>query len=131
MDWPISWQKVKDSSDNAGEGSGSGLPVVDLSKYVLSENLPAVAHITDVSDIEVLEKLQTEGKPFVAKFAHARAMGETVFNETYVVVMNFTDGVDMRGFIGTLYVWVFGVVESGGGWEMQMVLPEWISSNNP
>ena len=128
MDWPISWQKVKDSSDNTGGGSGSGLPVVDLSKYVLSENLPAGAQITDASDIEVLTQLQTEGKPFIAKFAHACTMGETVFNETYAVVMNFTDGVDIRGFVGTFYVWLFGVVESGEGWEMQMAMPDWITS---
>ena len=121
MDWPISWQKVK---DNAGGGSGSGLPVIDLSKYVLSENLPAVAQITDAADIEVLTQLQTEGKPFIAKFAHARAMGGTVFNETYVAVMNFTAGVDLRGFLGTLYMWLFAIVESADEWEIQMATPE-------
>lgn len=120
MDWPISWQKVKDSSGNTGGGSGSGLPVVDLSKYVLPETLPATAAITDASDIEVLTQLQTEGKPFIAKFAHARAMGETIFNETYVVVMNFTDGVDIQGFLGTLYTWLFFVTESGGKWGIEM-----------
>ena len=111
-----------------GGGSGSGLPVVDLSKYVLSENLPAVAQITDAADIEVLTQLQTAGTPLIAKFAHARDMGETVFNETYVVAMNFTDGVDMRGFFGTLYVWAFSIVESADEWGIQMAIPEWISS---
>ena len=109
-------------------GSGSGFPVIDLSKYVLSENLPAGAQITDASDIEVLTQLQTEGKPFIAKFAHACATGETIFNETYVVVMNFRDGVCVRGFLGTLYVWAFAVAESGRGWEIEMAIPEWISS---
>lgn len=106
------------------EGSGSGLPVIDLSKYALSESLPAQVAITDASDSEVLTQLQTEEKPFIAKFARARAMGETVFNETYVVVMNFTDGVDMQGFFGTLYGWVFAIVESADEWGIQMAIPE-------
>lgn len=66
MDWPISWQKVKDSSDNTGGGSGSGLPVIDLRKYVVSYD--EVAPITDETVSALLDSAAQAESPIIAKF---------------------------------------------------------------
>ena len=63
MDWPISWQKVK---DNAGGGSGGGLPVIDLREYVVSYD--AVAPITDETVSALLDSAAQAGSPIIAKF---------------------------------------------------------------
>ena len=127
MDWPISWQKVKDSSDNAGGGSGSGLPVIDLSKYVLPEGSPAEAQITDPTDLAALAELN--GMPFIGKFAQTRNIGTgTPFTDTYTMVMNYSNGFDFEGYAGNIFPIITQILNVGG--DMTIMMGN-ISSNNP
>lgn len=113
MDWPISWQKVKDSSDNAGGGSGSGLPVIDLRKYVLPEGPQPVAVVTDPTDLAALAELN--GMPFIGKFAQTRNIGTgTPFTDTYTMVMNYTNGFDAKGYIGNVASIAIMIMDIGG-----------------
>ena len=121
MDWPISWQKVKDSSDNTGGGSGSGLPVIDLSKYVLPKNPPVAAQITDASDIEVLEKLQLEGKPFIVKIAQLSDGDEGAFTCIHCLLMNYTNIGDGGAFIGSIYIEDFVILKRGDVWNIKTI----------
>ena len=66
MDWPISWQKVKDTSDNTGGGSGGGLPVIDLREYVVSYD--ESASITDETVSALLDSAAQAESPIIAKF---------------------------------------------------------------
>ena len=113
MDWPISWQKVKDSSSNTGGGSGSGLPVIDLSKYVLSEGSSASARITDAADLAALAELN--GMPFIGKFAKTRNIGtDTPFTNTYTMVMNYANDFDFTGYAGNIFPIVIQIMNAGG-----------------
>ena len=96
--------------------------MIDLSKYVLSENLPAVAQITDAADIEVLEKLQFEEKSFIVKTTHA--MGENIPNATFCILMNYIDAATLKGFVGTSYVWTFAILCTEQAWVLEMFVPE-------
>ena len=113
MDWPISWQKVKDTSDNTGEGSGSGLPVIDLSKYVLPEGSQSTAVITDPTDLAALAELN--GMPFIGKFARTRNIGTgTPFTNTYTMVMNYANDFDFVGYAGDIFPIGIQIMDAGG-----------------
>lgn len=113
MDWPISWQKVKDSSSNTGGGSGSGLPVIDLSKYVLPEGSQSTAVITDQTDLAALAELN--GMPFIGKFAQTRNIGtDTPFTNTYTMVMNYANDFDFLGYAGNIFPIVIQIMNAGG-----------------
>lgn len=113
MDWPISWQKVKDLSCNTGGGSGSGLPVIDLSKYVLPEGSQSEAEITDPTDLAALAELN--GMPFIGKFAQTRNIGTgTPFTDTYTMVMNYSDDFDFVGYAGNIFPMVIQIRNAGG-----------------
>ena len=113
MDWPISWQKVKDSSGNTGGGSGSGFPVIDLSKYVLPEGSGSTAVITDPTDLAALAELN--GMPFIGKFAQTRNIGtDTPFTNTYTMVMNYANDFDFVGYAGNIFPIVIQIMNAGG-----------------
>ena len=113
MDWPISWQKVKDSSDNTGGGSGSGLPVIDLTKYVLPAGSQSMIAITDPTDLAALAELN--GMPFIAKFAQTHIISEGhTFTDMYTMVMNYSKGFDFEGYIGNTATNRIAIMDVGG-----------------
>ena len=113
MDWPISWQKVKDSSSNTGGGSGSGLPVIDLTKYVLPESSPSMIAITDPTDLAALEELNR--MPFIGKFAQTHIISEGhTFTDTYTMVMNYANGFDFEGYAGNITASAIIIADVGG-----------------
>ena len=93
--------------------------MIDLSKYVLPGDLP-IAQITDAADIEVLEKLQFEGKPCIAKLVRARTVGETVFNETYCLLMAYVNMVNQKGFVGAIGTMGVAITADRQAWEILM-----------
>ena len=65
MDWPISSQKVK---DNAGGGSGSGLPVLDLTATPFSSFVEGPSEIELTRDaIDALCGMRGHG-PIIVKY---------------------------------------------------------------
>ena len=119
MDWPISWQKVKDSSGNTGGGSGSGLPVIDLSKYVLPEGSQSTAVITDPTDLAALAELN--GMPFIRKFARTHNIGTgTPVTDTYTMVMNYANGFDFSGYAGSMIPIIIQITNFGGDMTIMM-----------
>lgn len=124
MDWPISWQKVKDSSDNAGGGSGSGLPVIDLREYNLvgggANKLEGdVFGATDVRAMEDLNRM-----PFIAQFIYDSATpnddGEWIIDK-YTVVMNYINASiypnsdsPFNGYVGNAGNMVFKIMSARG-----------------
>ena len=121
MDWPISWQKVKDASGNTGGGSGSGLPMIDLTKYVLHEGSPGSAQITDAADIEVLETLLLEEKPIIAKIAQAYTNGGAIVNDIYCFLANYIRAAYLIGFVGTMGASIFLIRKQEGAWSIQVL----------
>ena len=119
MDWPISWQKVKDSSGNTGGGSGSGLPAIDFSKYVLPEGSQSMIAITDPTDLAALAELN--GMPFIAKFAQTHIISEDhTFTDTYTMVMNYANGFDFEGYTGIMFPIIIQIMNLGGDMTIMM-----------
>ena len=118
MDWPISWQKVKDN----GGGSGSGLPVLDLREYVVSYD--DVAPITDETVSALLDSAAQAESPIIAKFkTKPDSNGVAPPNEVVTIcsVGYFADvasvGSSMEpSFCGYIPDAAFGIVRLDGRW---------------
>ena len=97
MDWPISWQKVKDNG-----GSGSGLPVLDLAgtRFPPFSGDPLNSEIElDQASIDILREMHGKG-PIVVKYmmtgeAPAEAYYQIILTETFYGPNSVYSGVGM------------------------------------
>lgn len=97
MDWPISWQKVKDT----GGGSG-GLPTLDLTgtRFPAFSGNPEKSEIElDQASIDTLREMHGKG-PIVVKYmttgdAPAEAYYQIILTETFSGPVSVYSGVGM------------------------------------
>ena len=107
MDWPISWQKVKDLSNNTGGGgSGSGFPVIDLTgtRFPPFSGDPVNSEIElDQASIDTLREMHGKG-PIVVKYmmtgeAPTEAYYQIILTETFSGPFSAYAGVGMLDFL--------------------------------
>lgn len=113
MEWPISWNDVKEALDN---GSGGGLPVVELETLLPMDAAPV--NLTEADSAKIREIAKTESVPFVLKFrdSNGNSWGLTLGGMCAAEYGTGAFSTDCMG--GTLML-----VNYGDGWTITLSMP--------